>query len=148
MQRPSNVTIDLPMSEDCLNLNIFIPRPIEQNRAVMVCTSRIPFISGPATVSLTLKSGAYCYQPPTELRKGHAFSRICLSTWESPLFITHGALDLTVRDPPQTVPWTHGMVVFEYVCSRVILEVCGEQEMHVESRGPVYVYLGNWVFSV
>ena len=40
---------------------------------------RIPFISGPATVSLTLETRLYCNRPPTELWEGNVYSRVCLS---------------------------------------------------------------------
>ena len=41
---------------------------------------RIPFISGPGTVSLTLETRLSYYRPPAELREGKLYSRVCLST--------------------------------------------------------------------
>ena len=62
---------------------------------------RIPFISGPATVSLTLETRLYCYRPPTELPEGKVYSRVCLSTGGCHhVPITHDALYLTVQGPP------------------------------------------------
>ena len=64
------------------------------------------------------KKDDYCYRPPTMLRKGNVFSRMCLvCSWGrgSHVTITHDALELTVQGPSSSpgplTAWTWDLTV-------------------------------------